>query len=92
MGLVLAEEEPLFRGSWIDDMVKKGFVSGVETTYLTKDGREIPVSFTGSVMHDDKGNIGGIVCVAQNVTERRQAEEALRGLYDELYHLRTIRP
>lgn len=55
-------------------------IKNVEKTYLAKDGRKIPMLFSGSVMRDDNGNIQGIVCVAQDITERKQAEEALKKL------------
>ena len=38
-------------------------------------GGRIPVLFSGSVMRDDAGTVQGIVCVAQDITERKQAEE-----------------
>ena len=52
----------------------------VEKTYLAKDGRKIPMLFSGSVMRDDNGNTQGIVCIAQDITGRKQAEEALKKL------------
>ena len=81
--MILAEEEEeeeevlLFKGSGLDDLIKKGFVRNVEKTYLSKDGGKIPVLFSGSVMRDDDGVIQGIVCVALDITERKRAEEAL---------------
>jgi len=38
------------------------------------------VLFSGSVMRDDDGKIQGIVCMAQDITERKRAEEQVRGL------------
>lgn len=55
-----------------------GSVSNVDRTYLTKDRRTIPVSFSSSVMHDDAGRAEGIVCVAQDITERQRVQEELR--------------
>ena len=77
LGIIL-KEEAIFKGTEIEDLVKKVCVSNVEKTYLTKDGREIPVLFSGSVMRNDKGTISGVVCVASDDTERKQAEETLR--------------
>jgi len=71
------EEELVFKGTGIDDLIKKGFISNVEKTYLTKDGRKMPVLFSGSAMRDDDGKIRGIVCVALDITERKRAEEQL---------------
>ncbi len=62
----------------VETLLQKGFVASVETNYLTKNNNQIPVSFSASVMRDGQGNIQGFVCVAQNITKRKQAEEALR--------------
>ena len=59
------------------DLSEKGSVRNLDMVYLTKDGEKIPVLFSGSVMYDKDGDIGGIVCVAQDITERVQAEESL---------------
>jgi PAS domain S-box-containing protein len=49
-----------------------------ETTYRAKDGREIPVSFSSSVMTDEEGRLQGIVCDAGDITERKKREEEIR--------------
>jgi PAS domain S-box-containing protein len=61
-----------------DNLVKREFIQNVEKTYLTKDGREIPVLFSCSPMYDVGGKIEGIVCVAQDITERKRAEEEVK--------------
>jgi diguanylate cyclase (GGDEF)-like protein/PAS domain S-box-containing protein len=62
-----------------DDSPFKGTGSGVfESTYLSKDGRKIPVLIAGSVMRDTTGQIQGIISLAQDITERKKSEEALR--------------
>jgi PAS domain S-box-containing protein len=84
VGKIVAEEEEeeelRFKGSGIEDLIKKGSVRNIERAYLSKDGRKIPVLFSGSVMCDDDGKIQGIVCMAQDITERKRAEEQVRGL------------
>lgn len=70
---IFAQELSL-NGSWFDDLVKKGFVRSVEKTYLSKDCREIPVLFSGAVIGNDNGEIQGIVCIAQDITERKRLE------------------
>jgi PAS domain S-box-containing protein len=49
-----------------------------ETLYRTKRGRLIPVSFSGAAMHTVQGQIEGVVCLAQDISQRKQVEEALR--------------
>ncbi len=50
----------------------------IETTYLSKDGRQIPVRFSESAMYDNTGLFQGFVCVAQDITQQKQVEEALQ--------------
>jgi PAS domain S-box-containing protein len=71
VGMIFADEEL----SGVDCLRS---IRNVEKTYLSKDGRRIPVSFSGSVMCDGKSKIQGMVCVAQDITERKRAEEELR--------------
>jgi PAS domain S-box-containing protein len=57
------------------EVSRKGTVKALETAYLTKDGRKIPVSFSGSVMRDEAGRVEGIVCVAHDISERKLLEQ-----------------
>ncbi len=63
---------------WMKTMFTDNHVSNIEETYLTKNGQEIPVLLSASVMYDARKVIRGIVYVAQDITERKRAEEALR--------------
>jgi len=65
-------------------LIKEGVAKNLEKTYLTKDGREVPVSFSASLLKSGNGELKGVVCVAGDITERRRAEEALRKAHDEL--------
>ena len=66
-----------YRESWFDHLITHGFVREVETLLVAKDGRHIPVSLVGSVMYGQDGTIQGIVCMAQDITDRNKAREAL---------------
>src|SRR3989338_1197873 len=72
-----------------DDLVEKGSIRSVETNYLTRDGRKIPMLFSGVVMRGDDGEVQGIVCVAKDITERKRTEEAIQQMayYDSLTDL-----
>src|SRR5262249_10710698 len=48
------------------------------TVLVAKDGREIPIDDCGAPIHEDEKTVAGVVLVFHDVTERRQAEEALR--------------
>jgi two-component system, cell cycle sensor histidine kinase and response regulator CckA len=49
-----------------------------EDTFIRKDGRFFPVSYSSSPLRDRDGEIVGLVVVFQDITERNQAQEALR--------------
>ena len=74
------EEELLFKGTGVADLIRTGEVTGIEKTYLTKDGRKIPVLFSGSAMRGADGKIEGIVCVALDITDRKRVEKEKKDL------------
>ena len=80
--IILEEQSPL--RSSIGILMQNGAISNVEKTYLTRDGRKIPVLFSGAVMYGDNGEIQGIVCAARDIVERKKAEVALQRAYDEM--------
>jgi signal transduction histidine kinase/DNA-binding response OmpR family regulator/HAMP domain-containing protein len=49
-----------------------------ESAYIAKDGRRIPISLSSSAMRDDDGVVEGIVCAAQDITERKRWEQELQ--------------
>lgn len=71
---MIFQEGPPVRSGKIGE---KDEIRNVEKTYLAKNGRKIPVSFSTSVMRNDSGRIDGIVCVAQDITDRKRWEESL---------------
>lgn len=60
-----------------------------EWSYFCKDGSTLPVEMTISAMHDGQGNISGYLCIATDLSARRQAEEKTHYLthYDPLTEL-----
>ncbi|MFH1323073.1 MAG: PAS domain S-box protein, partial [Methanobacteriota archaeon] len=74
------KKELILNGSINNEVIKKSSIANIEKTYLAKDGREIPMLFSSSVMLDDNGKFQGMVCVAQDITERKRAVEALKKL------------
>ena len=49
-----------------------------ETLCLTRDGRRIWATFSISIIHDDNGRPRGFVATVQDITRRRQEQEALK--------------
>ncbi len=63
------------RDSWKGVMLAAGRIGNIEEWYCQKDGREVPVLLSASVMHDHNNLIQGIVYVAQDISDRKRAEE-----------------
>jgi PAS domain S-box-containing protein len=66
--------------SIVGEVKEKGFVRNREVAYAAADGREIPMLLSASPMYSETGGFEGIVCVAQDITVRKQAEENLARL------------
>ena len=81
-------EQPIARiipPEWIEDenrilaRLRSGErIENYETQRLAKDGRRIDVSLTISPIRDAAGKIIGASKIARDITDRKQAEEALR--------------
>ncbi len=59
-------------------MAKKGGYEEREWTYVTKDGRHLTVHLAVTAVKNKTGDITGFLGVAQDITERKRAEEKLR--------------
>lgn len=75
---IIFDEEDIFQQRNLQGLMTKVSVRNLEMVYFTKDGQGIPVLFSGSVMYDKTNQVEGFVCVAQDITERKQAEQELR--------------
>jgi PAS domain S-box-containing protein len=61
-----------------------------EVLDLRKDGSEFPVSLTTSQIKDQNGRILGLMGVAEDITERKRAEEQIRLLADAVQSTREL--
>jgi PAS domain S-box-containing protein len=70
------------------NVLRSGVVMGLanHTVLLGRHGRAKPIEDCGSPIIDDNGEVTGTVLVFRDVTERRQADEALRRAEAELAH------
>jgi PAS domain S-box-containing protein len=64
--------------SEIIDRIGAGESDHLEAKSVRKDGRQIDVSLRISALKDEHGKIMGASTIARDITERKQAEEALR--------------
>jgi diguanylate cyclase (GGDEF)-like protein/PAS domain S-box-containing protein len=71
-----------------------GSVQSHETVRIRKDGTRLDVALTLSPIKDRKGRIVGVSSIAREITERKQAEEAIRQSHADLErqteHLRIL--
>jgi PAS domain S-box-containing protein len=80
VGMIFAQKEMVgFEQTWLERLRETGSVRDAEIAIVTKDNQSIPVSLSVSVVRDEGGAEQGIVYVGRDLTERKQAEEALRG-------------
>jgi diguanylate cyclase (GGDEF)-like protein/PAS domain S-box-containing protein len=56
-----------------------------EFTVLRKDGSSVPVLATDTPLYDERGELIGIIGVSADVTDRKEAEEALRRSEAEIF-------
>jgi PAS domain S-box-containing protein len=70
-------DERVHLKQWLPTLVRQGTRGSADNTYVSKDGTTIPISLSASVMRDDGGALQGIVCVAQDITERVRVQETL---------------
>ncbi|MFC1587905.1 PAS domain S-box protein [Planctomycetota bacterium] len=68
----------ILANSQLSDILKKGIIKERELYFKSRSGKNIPVSFSGAVMRDETGAFTGIVCLVKDITERKEAEEALK--------------
>lgn len=73
--------------SELNAMKEKGYLSNIEKTYATKDGRIIPVLFSASPIFDVDGKIQRVVFVALDITIRKITEEKLKKSREQLRDL-----
>jgi PAS domain S-box-containing protein len=73
------QKQPLTRSS-ITNILRKGIVVDFAkyTKLIAKDGTEVFIESSATLIKDAKGYITGAVLVFRDITERKRAEEALR--------------
>jgi PAS domain S-box-containing protein len=66
------------RKEFVDEVMVNGYVKGKELLLKKRDGTPIWTSCTATVKYDEKGKMKWIDGIIEDITQRRQAEEALR--------------
>jgi PAS domain S-box-containing protein len=83
---IIDEKTHTLTKSPVTRAIREGVVIGLanHSILIAKDGREIPIDDSAAPIRDDKGGITGVVLTFRDITERKQAEEALRRAHEEL--------
>ena len=76
--LSAASERPIEGFRVFTEVADRDGAETREWTFVRKDGVRIPVSLTVTPQTDKKGNINGYLGIAEDITERKAAEQALR--------------
>ncbi len=76
-----------FNETALEAVVSAGRLDHVETVCLTKNGNTIPILFSAAVMRNDDQTVQGIACVAQDITERKRAQQKLQEANTKLQEL-----
>lgn len=71
----------------IPDLVRVGIRKHTEYTALCPDGTTVPTEASSAAIRDAQGQPKGVMAVIRDITERKQADEALRREHRTLKHL-----
>ena len=80
---VVESERDKFRAS-IGRLIEEGVHRNVEYTLLRKDGTTFDAEVSSAVISDAAGKPEALMAVYRDITERKQADEAMRQTLDQL--------
>ena len=84
---IVTREEKIFKDSGFQRLLGGETIVNHEIDYVTSNGKRVPMLFSAAVLRNKEGKTEGVVGIARDITERREAEEALRQSERELHFL-----
>ncbi|MAG12991.1 MAG: hypothetical protein CMN78_00150 [Spirochaetales bacterium] len=73
-------DEELFTAEGFSHLIEQGSITNYELFYRNKDGDEIPMLFSGSLLADEDGEVVAVVGMARDITEHKRAAESKKNL------------
>jgi PAS domain S-box-containing protein len=73
---ILFAQEELTNGLFMKTS-REGSHKNKDLIFWTREGKDIPMLFSDSILRDETGNEAGIVCVARDISERKKLEEEI---------------
>lgn len=87
--IVSADKKQEFESN-IQRVLNREIVSDLEVIRIRKDGSNIPISVSTSLLHDSKNDITGILAMATDISDRKKADDLKNEFINTITHeLRT---
>ena len=74
----------------VDNLLKNTLANKSVNNNLTKDGHVLKCEWHNSILHDAKSGVIGAISIGEDITERKQIEEALKNSADRLNRSQKI--
>ncbi len=78
--------DEMLQGQNLKEILRSGAVSNHELSYKRQGDKLTPMLFSGSAMRGNSGEIEGIVCIARDITLRKEMEEEAKRIQGRLIH------
>ncbi|MDY6776039.1 MAG: PAS domain S-box protein [Halobacteria archaeon] len=73
----------------VQEAIDRGGIDGVEASFETKDGEEIPGLFSASLMYEDD-DVAGVVCTGRDISRIKRYEEDLEHRNEKLNRFASV--
>lgn len=91
-GELTPEEYRMLQATAIARVIETGEPAEYEKEYIRKDGSRVPVALTVSMVRGEDGKPAGLAAIIRDITERKQAEAAMRQSEERYRRLVQVSP